>query len=29
IENVFLWNVVDEENQHSGQAAFFATWKFI
>jgi hypothetical protein len=29
IENTILWNVLDEENQHCGQAAFFSSWKFI
>ncbi|MBD0389812.1 MAG: MEKHLA domain-containing protein [Nostoc sp. C3-bin3] len=29
IENVLLWNILDEQNQHYGQAAFFSTWKFI
>lgn len=29
IEDVLLWNVFDEQNQHCGQAAFFPTWKFI
>lgn len=29
IEDVLLWNVIDEENQRCGQAAFFPKWKFI
>ena len=29
IENVLLWNVLDEQNQYYGQAAFFSNWKFI
>ncbi|MBD6618676.1 MEKHLA domain-containing protein [Komarekiella sp. 'clone 1'] len=29
IEDTILWNVVDEQNQHCGQAAFFSKWKFI
>ncbi|MEH2214720.1 MEKHLA domain-containing protein [Nostoc sp.] len=29
IEDTILWNVLDEQNQHYGQAAFFSTWKFI
>ncbi|MBW4684630.1 MAG: MEKHLA domain-containing protein [Komarekiella atlantica HA4396-MV6] len=29
IEDTILWNVLNEENQHCGQAAFFSKWKFI
>ncbi|MCC5623322.1 MEKHLA domain-containing protein [Nostoc sp. CHAB 5715] len=29
IEDTILWNVLDEQNQYYGQAAFFSTWKFI
>ncbi|MEH2068846.1 MAG: MEKHLA domain-containing protein [Nostoc sp.] len=29
IEDTILWNVLDEQNQHCGQAAFFSNWKFI
>lgn len=29
IEDTILWNVLDEQNQHCGQAAFFSKWKFI
>jgi hypothetical protein len=29
IENVLLWNVIDEEKQYCGQAAFFSKYKFI
>ncbi|MEH2193092.1 MAG: MEKHLA domain-containing protein [Nostoc sp.] len=29
IEDTILWNVLDEQNQQCGQAAFFSNWKFI
>ncbi|MEH2052558.1 MEKHLA domain-containing protein [Nostoc sp.] len=29
IEDTILWNILDEQNQHCGQAAFFSNWKFI
>jgi MEKHLA domain len=29
IKDTILWNILDEQNQHYGQAAFFSTWKFI
>ncbi len=29
IEDTLLWNVLDEQNQHYGQAALFSKWKFI
>ncbi|MBN4005662.1 MEKHLA domain-containing protein [Nostoc sp. LPT] len=29
IEDTILWNVLDEQNQYYGQAAFFSTWKFL
>ncbi|MFN6483223.1 MULTISPECIES: MEKHLA domain-containing protein [unclassified Nostoc] len=29
IEDTILWNILDEQNQHCGQAAFFSNWKFV
>lgn len=29
IENVILWDVLDEQNQRCGQAAMFDQWRFI
>jgi MEKHLA domain len=29
IEDTILWNILDQQNQHCGQAAFFSNWKFI
>ncbi|MHC5726821.1 MAG: MEKHLA domain-containing protein [Nostoc sp.] len=29
IPDGILWNLLDEQNQHYGQAAFFSNWKFI
>ncbi len=29
IENVILWNILDEQQQHCGQAATFAQWQFL
>lgn len=29
IQDVLLWNVLDEQHQRCGQAAFFSTWTFI
>ncbi|MEB3180496.1 MAG: MEKHLA domain-containing protein [Nostocaceae cyanobacterium] len=29
IQDVLLWNVLDEDNQRCGQAAFFSDWLFI
>ncbi len=29
IKDTILWNILDEQNQHCGQAAFFSNWKFI
>jgi MEKHLA domain len=29
IENVILWNVLDEQHQFCGQAAMFANWQFV
>jgi MEKHLA domain len=29
IENVILWNVLDENNQYCGQAAMFWKWKYV
>lgn len=29
VEDVFVWNVVDEAGQKLGQAATFARWKFL
>lgn len=29
IENVILWNVLDEQERYCGQAAMFAGWQFL
>lgn len=29
IQDGILWNLLDEQNQYYGQAAFFSNWKFI
>ncbi len=29
IENIILWNVLDENQQQCGQAAFFSQWKYV
>jgi len=29
IQDALLWNVLDEDNQPCGQAAFFSDWEFI
>ncbi|MEH1925615.1 MEKHLA domain-containing protein [Nostoc sp.] len=29
IQDTILWNILDQQNQHCGQAAFFSNWKFI
>jgi MEKHLA domain len=29
IENITLWNVLDENQQQCGQAAFYSQWKYV
>jgi hypothetical protein len=29
IENITLWNVLDENKQQCGQAAFYSQWKYV